>query len=51
MVINRGGSRLRTIEQIEQFLSASTLVAYSKHADDSERCEHITRVLKRFDDP
>ena len=44
-------SRLRTIEQIEQFLSASTLVAFSKHAADSERYEHITRVLKRFDYP
>ena len=42
-------SRLRTIEQIEQFLSASTLVAFSKHGDDIEHYEHITRVLKRFD--
>ena len=44
-------SRLRTIEQIEQFLSASTLVAFSRHGDDIERYEHITRVLKRFDYP
>ena len=44
-------SRLRTIEQIEQFLSASTLVAFSRHADDIERYGHITRVLKRFDYP
>ena len=51
MVINMDESRLRTIEQIEQFLSASALVAYSKHADDSERREHIARVLKRFDYP
>ena len=51
MVINMDESRLRTIEQIEQFLSASTLVAFSKHGDDSERYEHITRVLKRFDYP
>ena len=43
--------RLRTIEQIEQFLSASTLVVFSRHGDDSERYEHITRVLKRFDYP
>ena len=48
MVINMDESRLRTIEQIEQFLSASALVVYSKHADDSERREHIARVLKRF---
>lgn len=51
MVINMDESRLRTIEQIEQFLSASTLVAFSKHAGDSDRYEHITRVLKRFDYP
>ena len=51
MVINMDESRLRTIEQIEQFLSASTLVAFSKHAGDIERYEHITRVLKRFDYP
>ncbi len=51
MVINMDASRLRTIEQIEQFLSASKLVAFSKHAGDIERYEHITRVLKRFDYP
>ncbi len=52
MVINRDESRLRTIEQIEQFLSASALVAFSPPAGgDCERCEHITRVLKRFDYP
>ena len=44
-------SRLRTIEQIEQFLSASALVAFSPPAGDLERYEHITRVLKRFDYP
>ena len=42
-------SRLSTIEQIEQFLSASTQVEFSKHGDDTERYEHISRVLKRFD--
>ena len=44
-----GESRLRTIEQIEQFLSASALVAFSPAAGDCERYEHIARVLKRFD--
>ena len=44
-------SRLRTIEQIEQFLSASALVAFSPPAQDGERYEHISRVLKRFDYP
>ena len=42
-------SRLCTIEQIEEFLSASTLVEFSKYGDDVERYEHISRVLKRFD--
>ena len=41
-------SRLRTIEQIEQFLGASTLVEFSKHGDDVERYAHISRVLQRF---
>ena len=41
-------SRLRTIEQIAQFFSASALVVYAKHADDSERREHMARVLTRF---
>ncbi len=41
-------SRLRTIEQIEQFLGASTLVEFSKHAGDLERYAHISRVLQRF---
>ena len=44
-------SRLRTIEQIEQFLSASALVAFSPPAGDCERYGHISRVLKRFDYP
>jgi len=43
-----GESRLRTIEQIEQFLGASTLVEFSKHGDDLERYAHISRVLQRF---
>ena len=37
--------------QIEQFLSACTQVKFSKPGDDSERYEHISRVLKRFDYP
>lgn len=42
-------ARLTTIEQIEQFLNASTSIAFSAAADDSERYAHISRVLKRFD--
>ncbi|MBK5204303.1 MAG: transposase family protein [Polaromonas sp.] len=48
MVINMDESRLRTIEQIEQFLGASTLVEFSKHEGDLERYAHISRVLQRF---
>ena len=51
MVINMDESRLCTIEQIEEFLSASTLVEFSKYGDDIERYEHISRVLKRSDYP
>lgn len=44
-------SQLRTIEQIEQFLSASAEVAFTTHGGDVERYAHISRVLKRFDYP
>lgn len=43
--------RLCTIEQIEQFLSASASIEFSASGDDSERYGHISRVLKRFDYP
>lgn len=42
-------SRLCTIEQIEQFLSGSAQIEFSKYGDDAQRYEHISRVLKRFD--
>jgi hypothetical protein len=51
MVINMDESQLRTIEQIEQFLSASAEVAFTAHGGDVERYAHISRVLKRFDYP
>ena len=44
-------TRLDTIQQIEQFLSASATIEFSTSGDDSERYEHIARVLKRFDYP
>ncbi len=44
-------SRLSTIAQIEEFLSASTQVEFSAHSGDTERYAHISRVLKRFDYP
>ena len=51
MVINMNETRLCTIEQIEQFLSASAQIEFSAHGDDAQRYEHISRVLKRFDYP
>ena len=51
MVINMNEARLTTIEQIEQFLSASASIEFSAAGDDSERYAHISRVLKRFDYP
>lgn len=49
MVINMNETKLCTIEQIEQFLSASTDIVFTAHGDDVERYGHISRVLKRFD--
>ena len=51
MVINMDESQLRTIEQIEQFLAASSEVTFTAHGCDAERYAHISRVLKRFDYP
>lgn len=51
MVINMNEARLTTIEQVEQFLSASGSIEFSAAGDDGERYEHISRVLKRFDYP
>ncbi|MFY9329335.1 MAG: hypothetical protein WAO76_15165 [Georgfuchsia sp.] len=44
-------TRLCTIEQIEQFLSGSAQIEFSKSGDDTQRYAHISRVLKRFDYP
>ena len=44
-------TRLCTIEQIEQFLSASAQIELTAHGNDAQRYEHISRVLKRFDYP
>ena len=44
-------TKLCTIEQIEQFLTASSVVAFTAHGSDQERYVHISRVLKRFDYP
>ena len=48
-------TRLRTIEQLQQFLSATPEVAFKAppagSAADNQRYEHISRVLARFDYP
>jgi hypothetical protein len=51
MVINMNETQLRTIEQVEQFLSASAPIEFSAVRGDAERYAHISRVLKRFDYP
>ena len=51
MVINMDETRLRTIEPLEEFLSACGPVAFTAAGDDGERYAHISRVLLRFDYP
>jgi hypothetical protein len=41
MVINMDESQLRTIDQIEQFLAASSEVAFTAHGDALERYAHF----------
>jgi hypothetical protein len=49
MVIDMDETRLRTLEQLEDFLRASGSVAFTAAGDDGERYAHISRVLLRFD--
>ena len=55
MVIDMDETRLRTIEQLQEFLKATPEVAFTAHglggAADNQRYEHISRVLTRFDYP
>lgn len=51
MVINMDDTRLTTIAQLEQFLSANAQVGFSPHGDDAQRYAHISRVLRRLDYP
>ena len=52
MVINMNESKLTTIEQIEEFLSASADIEFKANAGgDCERYAHISAVLRRFDYP
>ena len=51
MVINMNESRLRTIEQLREFLDATPQVQFSAHGGDGDdqRYKHISAVLRRFD--
>lgn len=51
MVINMNEARLRTIEQIEQFLKGCEQVEFTPYDTDEQRYEHISQVLRRFDYP
>ena len=55
MVIDMDETRLRTIEQLQNFLNATPEVAFTASevggAADNQRYEHINRVLARFDYP
>jgi hypothetical protein len=53
MVINMDETKLRTIAQLQEFLDATPEVSFTDVAgeDDTQRYEHISRVLKRFDYP
>lgn len=51
MVINMNETRLTTIAQLEEFLSASSVIEFKPGGADVERYAHISRVLKRFDYP
>jgi len=47
MVIDMNETRLRTIEQIENFLKGKASIEFSAAGDDAERYAHISRVLER----
>jgi len=51
MVINMNESQLRTIEQIEAFLTGSAPVEFTAAGDSNERYAFISRTLSRFDYP
>lgn len=53
MVINMDQTKLRTIAQRQGFLAATPEVSVTAGTgdDDGQRCEHISRALKRFDYP
>ena len=53
MVINMDEAKLRTIAQLQEFLDATLEISFTGTPgnNDSQRYEHISRVLKRFEYP
>ena len=51
MLINMDETRLRTIEQVEDFLRGSASIESSAVGEDTQRYAQSSRVLKRFDYP
>jgi len=53
MVINMDETKLRTIAQLQEFLDATPEVSFTGTGGDgdTQRYEHISRVLRRFDYP
>ena len=41
-------SRIRTLEQVRQFLAGAPQVSFLPRADDTQRYEHINEVVRRF---
>jgi transposase InsO family protein len=48
MVIDMNESRIRTLEQVRQFLAGTLQVNFQPRADDAERYAHINAVVRRF---
>ena len=48
MVINMNDSRLKTIEQIREFLRATAEVTFKVPSGESQRRAFVATLLKRF---
>lgn len=51
MVINMNETKLRTIDQLRDFLRSSADIEFSAQGTDDERYAHISQVLSRFSYP
>ena len=48
MVIDMNESKIRTLEQVRQFLGGTADVQFAFRGDDGARYAHIAEVLRRF---